>query len=333
MKAIRLPNYNKNVLRAMLSLRPEETDIPRSGEDEVLVKMHAAVCNPSDIAFIRGEYNIVKSLPAVPGFEGSGTIVEASSDLSHLTGKKVSCFVQHDGSGTWAEYFVVKKGDFLLLDDGFDLDQAAAFSVNPFTAYGLMEIARIRESEAIIQNAAGGQVAALVNKMAETENIKIINIVRKEETAQQLKQAGWQYVLNELDERFSEQLLQLSHELNATTAFDAVGGPLAGQMFNALAPDAELVAYGGLSGKRITDINEMDLIFRNKLISGFNLIDWKDELDPEDFDEINRKLQEQFMGGELKTVFRGTTSLDEIVKGLKGYIGNMSGGKMLIKSV
>jgi NADPH:quinone reductase-like Zn-dependent oxidoreductase len=40
----------------------------------VLPEMEAAPINPSDIAFIRGGYNIQKSLPAIPGFEGTGTI-------------------------------------------------------------------------------------------------------------------------------------------------------------------------------------------------------------------------------------------------------------------
>jgi NADPH:quinone reductase-like Zn-dependent oxidoreductase len=183
-----------------------------------------------------------------------------------------------------------------------------------------------------MQNAGGGQVAALLKRMADAHNIKVINIVRKEETVRQLQASGWAHVLNELDEDFQEQLQNLSNELHATLGFDAVGGPLAGIMFNALAPDAELVSYGGLSGKRISEINEMDLIFRNKMITGYNLIEWKEEMEPEEFDEISAKLQSQFMNGELETAFRATTSLDNIISGLKGYIGNMSGGKLLIKS-
>jgi NADPH:quinone reductase-like Zn-dependent oxidoreductase len=331
MKAVILPAYNKNVLRAMLSLNTEEAPIPSVGKDQLLVKMEGAICNPSDIAFIRGEYNIVKALPATPGFEGAGVVTEAAQDLSHLVGKRVSCFVQSENSGTWAEYFVVNEGDFVVLDDGFDAEQAAAFSVNPFTAYGLVEIAKLRESRAVLQNAGGGQVAAMINMLASLEGMEVINIVRKPETAEQLQTNGLKNVLSEQDENFENKLTEMAHELKATTAFDAVGGPLSGIMFNAMPPDAELVSYGGLSGKRIIDINEMHLIFRNKIISGFNLIDWKNELGSEDFEEVNSFLQKLFLQGRMRTNFQHKVRLDDIIGGLRTYIGNMSVGKLLIK--
>lgn len=68
MRAIILPAYNPNVFRALLSLKVETVPSPNPGKDEVLVDLYAATCNPSDIAFICGTYNIVKPLPAIPGF-------------------------------------------------------------------------------------------------------------------------------------------------------------------------------------------------------------------------------------------------------------------------
>ena len=330
MKAVILPQYNNNVLRALLSLKVEERPIPIPGSGEVVVKMHAATCNPSDIAFIRGGYNIVKAVPAIPGFEASGTVVETGVGCEDLAGKKISCFVQSDHSGTWSEYILVNSNDLLVLDEHFDADQAAAFSVNPFTAYGMMEIARLRESKAIMQNASGGQVAHLIRGLAKLYNIKVIDIVRKPETAETLRQQH-EFVLCEQDEGFEKQLKELANELDASTTFDAVGGILSGQMFNAMPGDSELVVYGGLSGKRMSDINEMDLIFNNKIISGFNLMDWKEELEPEEFESVSDELQQLFIEDKLATVFQSTTHLEDIKDGLKSYIGNMSAGKLLIK--
>jgi len=331
MKSIVLPAYNKNVLRAMLSLQTQEKSIPSLKADEVLIKTHAAPVNPSDVAFIQGAYNIIKTLPAVPGFEGSGVIVDAGKNAKHLRGKKVSTFVQTDTDGSWAEYFVANKNDLIILKEKMNLDQASCFTVNPFTAYALTEIALIRESRAIIQNAAGGQVAALIHVMAKENDIDVINIVRKTEVAEQLKQNGVKHVLAQNDENFDEQLNSLSDELNATTAFDAVGGELSGQMFNALADDSELVVYGGLSNKAIAGIDLMDIIFKNKIISGFNLVEWKNELEESKSEQISEKLQDKFIDGTYNTFIQDSVALDEIVKGLKSYLGNMSGGKILIK--
>ena len=331
MKSIQLAAYNKNIIRALLGLKLQEKEVGIPGDNEVLVKMHAAPCNPSDIAFIQGTYNIVKSLPAVPGFEGSGVVVGAGKNAGHLLGKKISAFVQSDTDGTWAEYFVVGMDDLIVLQDEMDLDQAACFTVNPFTARGLIDIALQRESKAIVQNAAGGQVAAFIREMAMENAIEVIDIVRKKESAELLKSQGAQHVLCENDEDFEKQLNKLTTTLQATTAFDAVGGRLAGTIFNALMPDAELVVYGGLSGKPMENINVLGPIFQNKIISGFNLIDWKADLDAGEFDKVSEKLQNKFISGAYKTAFQGSATLDNIVKGLRNYIANMSGGKILIR--
>lgn len=331
MKAVILPGYNSNFLKAMLSLRIEELQIPEPGDDEVLVELFASVCNPSDIAFLRGGYNIVKPVPAIPGFEASGKVVSTGKNTENLLGKKISCFVQSETSGCWAEYFVVHKNDLVVLNENTDLSGAAAFSVNPFTAFWLVETTKTHKSKAILQNAAGGQVANFIRKLAAENGIDVINVVRKTETVDELKHTGEKYVLCEQDEDFTNKLTVLSHDLKATVAFDAVGGTLGGQMFNAMPEKAELIVYGGLSGKQISGINEMDLIFRNKTISGFNLIDRKQKLSENEFDRISMELQEKFISGKWETKIQATTTLDNIVKGLKIYIKDMSAGKLLIK--
>ena len=331
MKSITLPSYNKNIIRAMLGLKVMEIEMPKPEDNDVIIKVHAAPVNPSDIAFIQGVYNVVKPLPAIPGFEASGEVVDAGKNVKNLIGKNVSCFVQDNRSGTWSEYVVANKNDVIVLKDELDLDQATCFTVNPFTAYGMFEIALMRESKAIIQNASGGQVASLIRMMAVENNIKVIDIVRKKESAERLISNGAKYVLVETDEDFQDNLRNLAIQLNATVAFDAVGGILSGMMYNAMPVDSELVVYGGLSGKPIKDIDVMEVIFNNKIISGFNLMGWKAELEEGEFDHISEKLQDKFIIGDYQTSIRESYSLDNIVKGLRSYISDMSPGKILIK--
>ncbi len=331
MKSVVLQSYNRNIIRAMLGLKVEEVSLPDIRDDELLIKVHAAPVNPSDIAFIQGNYNIVKTLPAIPGFEASGIVIDAGKKSSKYIGSKVSCFVQSDGSGTWAEFVVANVEDIILIKDGMDMDQAACLTVNPFTAYGMFDIAIQYESRAIIQNAAGGQVAAFMRKMAMNNGVEVIDIVRKQASATTLEKEGAKYVLVETEDNFIDRLGELSKELGASVAYDAVGGELSGLMFNALINDSELVVYGGLSGKPIADVNIMDVIFNNKIISGFNLMDWKSEISEDDFLRISNEIQDGFMSGIYNTSIRGISSLEEIVAGLRSYISDMSSGKLLIK--
>jgi len=331
MKSVVLPDYNKNVLRAMLSLKITDMEIPELKDDEVLIKTSASVCNPSDIAFIQGVYNIVKPVPAIPGFEGAGEIVKEGKNVSGLIGKKVSAIVQSSNSGTWSEYFVAKTTDIIVLDNNMPDEQAACFTVNPFTAYGMFEKARQLQTQAIIQNASGSQVAAFVRKMANEEGMKMIDIVRKEETARLLREEGAEYVLVENNEDFDDKLKQISTDLKPRVAFDAVGGPLSGKIYNALAPHSEMIVYGGLSNKPMSELNVMGAIFHNKIVSGFNLIDWKSGLKPGKFESISLSLQKKFIDGIYKTKIDKIVEIDNIIRGLKSYLGNMSAGKLLIK--
>ena len=315
----------------MLGLKVLDVKMPVAGDNDVVIKIHAAPVNPSDIAFIQGVYNVVKSLPAVPGFEASGIIIDAGYNAKSLIGRKVSCFIQNDRSGTWSEFVVANMSDVILLKDEMDMDQAACFTVNPFTAYGMFEIVLLRESEAIVQNASGGQVAAFIRIMAAEHDIDVIDIVRKQESADKLVSDGAKYVLVETDENFKNQLNDLVEELGATVAYDAVGGSLSGLMFSSMPADSELVVYGGLSNKPIAEIDVMELIFNNKIISGFNLMDWKDELENEEFDRISEKLQDKFISGAYSAKIKGVYSLDDIVSGLRSYISDMSAGKLLLK--
>lgn len=332
MKSVQLKAYQRNVLRALLSLEIVEKEIPAiEHDDDVLVKMYAASCNPSDIAFIQGGYNIVKTLPAVPGFEGSGKIVEAGRNARHLIGKNVSCFIQKDVDGTWAEHFRLSKNDILLLNEEMDMDQAACFTVNPFTAYALVEMAVKNQSRAIIQNAAGGQVASLVRQLARLKQLKTINIVRKEDTRIKLEHEGVKHVLYEQDADFEKKLEQMAQQMKATTAFDAVAGPASGLIFKALPKVSQLIVYGGLSNKPVSEINPMGLIFQGKRILGFNLVDWKNNTEPARFTQIATELEQLFSEGKLETTIQGTVKIDDVVGGLKRYLGNMSEGKILIK--
>ena len=61
------------------SLAVVEIPVPRPGPGEVLIRMFASPVNPSDLTFIRGLYGFKKALPAMPGFEGSGTVVAAEA--------------------------------------------------------------------------------------------------------------------------------------------------------------------------------------------------------------------------------------------------------------
>lgn len=333
MRAIVLPEYNGNIVRAMRGLEVKEIDMPSPKENQVLIKIEAAPCNPSDIAFMRGMYNIVKDVPVVMGFEGTGTVVKTGSESNALAllGKRVSCFTQENVNGTWAEYFVTDAANCIEVRDEIDNDQAACLFVNPFTGWSMMELAAKKGASAIVQNAASGQIGSFLCALAKRRGIKMINIVRKPEHVEMLIARGEEYVLCSQHETFQVQLDEICKKLNATIAFDAAGGEVTGTMFNALCAGGKVILYGGLSGRDISGVNVMDLIFKKKKITGYNVNDWLSESDPAGFQRAVADIQELVLSGELKSSIQGSYRFEEVIDGLRQYISNMSGGKILFR--
>lgn len=331
MKAIILPDYNANIVRAMKSLEVSNIAIPKPGDHEVLIKVDASPCNPSDIAFMRGGYNVRKPVPAVMGFECSGTIIETgpSPEAREFLGKRVSCFGRETDSGTWAEYFLTRYDHCLDLRDDLSIEQSATLCINPFTAYALLQLALDSHARAIIQNGASGQIGIFIRAMARHHGIKVINLVRKEEHIKQLNLSGEQYVINLTDEHFSRKLEEMAKGLQATLALDAVGGEISGAILNAMPSGSQLVIYGGLSGKFVGQVNALDIIFKRKTIRGFNLNDWKAEIGEKRFQDISQQIQKMIVDGQISTRIQGTFALGSVQQAMEQYIRNMSAGKIL----
>src|SRR2546426_309890 len=110
MRAILLCAYHENPVEAIAGLKLVERPMPTPARGQVLVKIEAAPCNPSDLLLLQGKYGALKTLPTVPGWEGAGTVVASGGGwlAGWLQGKRVACGLQGDRDGTWAEYAVAK---------------------------------------------------------------------------------------------------------------------------------------------------------------------------------------------------------------------------------
>jgi NADPH:quinone reductase and related Zn-dependent oxidoreductases len=61
-------------------LQVETRPWPTPAADEAVVKCRAPI-NPADLNQIEGKYPVRPELPATPGFEGAGIVVELGADV------------------------------------------------------------------------------------------------------------------------------------------------------------------------------------------------------------------------------------------------------------
>ena len=144
MRAVVLERYGDDAVAAIRGLTVEKRPTPQPRHGQVLVRIEAAPCNPSDLLLLQGKYGTLKTLPTVPGWEGAGTVVANGGGWlgRWLIGRRVACALRDDRSGTWAEYFVASIDDCVPLKRRLPIEQAATFIINPMTAMALLETAR-----------------------------------------------------------------------------------------------------------------------------------------------------------------------------------------------
>lgn len=297
-------------------------------ENEVLIKMEASPINPSDLMFVKGMYGIKKKLPIVPGFEGSGIIVAKGTDVQNVSeGMRVSCSAPYNGDGTWAEYMITTKESCIPLLDSVSLKEGATLFVNPLTARGLVEIGIKEKHGAIVQTAAASSLGKMVIKFARRENIPVINIVRRDEQVEVLKQEGADHVLNSSEQGFDSKLRKLAKTLNATLLIDAVAGNLLVKVLSLLPMGSKAIVYGALSEEGI-QMNPGIFIFQNKKIEGFWLSSFLFQKTPEEMLKIANEVQE-LISKEFKTEIYKEVPLEEGYNALQIYKENMGKGKVL----
>lgn len=137
--------------------------------------------------------------------------------------------------------------------------------MNPFTAVGILETVKMEGSSAFVHTAAASQLGQMLVKLAPSENIEIINVVRHQEQAELLQKLGAKHfvVTTSDNDSWKQELDAKMKELNVTIAFDAVASATTGDLMDILPPNGTVYVYGKLAG-RIQNVEPINLIYHWK---------------------------------------------------------------------
>jgi NADPH2:quinone reductase len=97
---------------------------------------------------------------------------------------------------------------------------------------------KMENHTAIIHTAAASNLGQMLVKICKDDAVPLVNIVRKDEQVEILKNLGAEYICNTSDDNFMENLVEALVETGATLGFDATGGgnngELPGQILSAM---------------------------------------------------------------------------------------------------
>ena len=331
-RALLVERYEDDLSAAIAGLKVAERPVPALARGQVLVKMVAAPCNPSDLLLLQGRYGTLKTLPSVPGWEGAGEVVATGGGwlARWLVGKRVACGLQGDRDGTWAEYFVARANECIPLKRQLAIDQAASLIINPLTAMGLLDTARRDGHRAAVHTAAASQLGRMLLVMAQKVDYPIVHVVRRDAQVELLRSLGAKHVLNSSDDGFAERLRTVCTRLGATAVFDAIGGEITGTLVNLMPPGSTAYVYGALSGDPCSNIDPIELIFQGKSVCGFYLGKWLQRRGVLGVMRAAGHAQRMLIDGSIETKVQQRVSLEEAADGLQHYVEQMTEGKVLI---
>ena len=246
---------------------------PALGPEDVLVSMEAAPINPSDFLVVRGIYGIRPALPFSVGAEGVGRVTRTGSKVDvALRGKRVLILPTLE-QGTWADQVVVPVRNLVPMSDEADPLQLAMIGINPATAYLLLNrFVSLVPGDWIGQTAANSAMGQYIIALAKLAGVKTLNVVRREEAAEQVRQFGGDRVVLEGDNLHKDVEAALGGK-KLRLILDMVGGTPVGELAKSLKSGGSIVSYAILGGQ-MPVISPKDFIYRGLSLHGFWLGNW-----------------------------------------------------------
>ena len=234
---------------------------PQPKDNEVVVRIEATPINPTDLGLLFGmadmttaeitgsakrpvvtanvPQTLMKSMSGrldqnLPvGNEGAGVVVATgqSDEAQALAGKTVGVI----GGAMYSQFRAVRTNQCLQYPDDVTPAEGASWFVNPMTAQGMIETMRMEDHKALVHTAAASNLGQMLNKICLTDDIALVNIVRRDEQKALLHELGAKHVVNSSSVDFMSELTDALAETDATVAFDAIGGGhLAGQILTCM---------------------------------------------------------------------------------------------------
>ena len=352
----------------LLTISIDEEEIPEPKDGEVLIKVQATPINPSDLGLLVGPAditsineiekgkkvemrvpeNLIRSVSArfdqnLPvGNEGAGLVESAGKGAEDLIGKTVGLA----GGAMYSEYRCVSANNCLVMNEGTTAEQAASCFVNPLTALGMVETMKMENHKGLVHTAAASNLGQMLIKICLSENVPLVNIVRKDEHVELLRSLGAEHVCNSSSASFMEDLVKSLIETGATLGFDATGGgKLASQILTAMEIAAnksateysrygsdqfkQVYIYGGLDRNPTTLTRSFGFSWG---LGGWLLTPFIGKIGMERFGELRQKVAD-----EIDTTFQSKyskiVSLEEALykENIQAYTKQATGDKYLIK--
>jgi NADPH:quinone reductase-like Zn-dependent oxidoreductase len=238
MKAIVQDRYGSAAV-----LEAQDIEKPEIGDDEVLVRVHAASIHVGDWILMTGDPYVMrlgtglrKPKQRVPGTDVAGTVEAVGKDVQGLVpGDDVFGW----GAGAFAEYSRATEDHFVKKPANLTFEEAAAIGVSATTALQLLrDDGKVQPGQKVLINGASGGVGTFAVQIAKAFGADVTGVTSTKNVAM-VGSIGADHVIDYTKEDFTKAGPHYDFIL------DNVGNHSLSETMRALAPEGRLLANGG----------------------------------------------------------------------------------------
>ena len=303
-----------------------DVEMPKLGENEVLIKAEYTSVNYADIKKRRGNKGKGK-FPFTLGLDVAGIVEEAPSDSKYRKGDRVIAFPK---AGSYAEYVIANEQLVFKIPDRLSFEKAATMPTVSILSYMLLhEIGQVSENDVIVIHSAAGGVGSTLVQLAKLAAVKhIIGTVGDLEKENYVKQLGAHSVYTY--ETFASGVLQLTNEKGANVIFDSVAGEITSKSLECLSLYGTLVQFGNSSGKA-GSFKTSDVHSSCRNVKGFSLGTTRKHA-PERLAPVAEKVIQLFAENKINLKIAEVFPLCKAADAHKLVESRQYEGKVLLKS-
>jgi len=306
-------------------LKLREIDKPKVGDDEALVRVHAAGVD-------RGVWHLMTGLPyltrlafglrapktPVPGMDLAGVVEAVGKSVSRVEpGDEVSGV----GKGTFAEYALAREDKLAPKPANLTFEQAAVVAISGLTALqGLRDHGRIEPGQEVLIVGASGGVGTFAVQIAKAFGGRVTGVCGAAKV-EMVRSIGAYHVIDYTREDFAEG------DPRYDLILDIGGNSSLSRLRRALAPKGTLVIVGGEGGGRW--LGGTDRQLRAMMLSPFVGQKLLAFVSPENHEDM-MALKELIESGKVMPVIDRTYSLSEVPEAIRYLEEGHAKGKVVI---
>ena len=322
MKALRFSSFGD--VSAVLHI--EEVPMPVLAPDEVLVEVHAASINPSDVKNVQGKMKQT-TLPRTPGRDLAGIVVAGDKEM---LGKQIWAAGGDIGftrDGSHAEFIAIPRWGVRPKPKSLSMVEAASVGINYITAFfGLIEKAKLKEGETVLVTGASGGVGSSVVKIAKSKGARVIAVDRQVMAPEMARRLGIDLALSSQSDDIVNRAKQFTQGKGVDVAFDCVGGPIFEIALNSLGLGGRQANITSVGDRRVS-FDLIDFYHRQLTLYGIDTL----ALDVMASGDVLEGLRPSFEQGVLTPpIIEKTCSLEEAVEAYQKVETGKAKGKIVI---